>query len=114
MDVSKKLVELILNADNDKNLGSYDLYELTHERTGCAEYFADYLIAHGVTLQEWISTDKRTPTEDDALDGYVAVVYDWGDGIKTKTISLVDVVITYPDLYDYWMPLNLPQPPKGE
>ena len=53
-------------------------------------------------------------TEDDATDGYVAVVYDRGDGAKTKTISLVDVVIAHPDLYDYWMPLNLPQPPKGE
>ena len=58
MDVREKLVELILNADNDENLGAYDLYELTHERTGLAEYFADYLIAHGVTVQEcghWIS-----------------------------------------------------------
>jgi hypothetical protein len=75
---------------------------------------AESLIAHGVTVQEWISTDERMPTEDDATDGYVAVVYDWGDGVKTKTISLVDVVIAHPDLYDYWMPLNLPQPPKGE
>jgi hypothetical protein len=65
-------------------------------------------------VQEWISTDERMPTEDDATDGYVAVVYSWGDCVKTKTISLVDVVIAHPDLYDYWMPLNLPQPPKGE
>ena len=75
---------------------------------------ADNLIANGITVQEWISTDERMPTKDDATDGYVAVVYDWGDGVKTKTISLVDVVIAHPDLYDYWMPLNLPQPPKGE
>ena len=75
---------------------------------------ADILIANGVTVQEWISTDEKMPTEDDATDGYVAVVYVWGDGVKTKTISLVDIVIAHPDLYDYWMPLNLPQPPKGE
>ena len=71
-------------------------------------------LKNGVTVQEWISTDERIPTEDDATDGYVAVVYAWGDDVKTKTISLVDVVIAHPDLYDYWMPLNLPQPPKGE
>jgi hypothetical protein len=71
-------------------------------------------LKNGVTVQEWISTDERMPTEDDATDGYVAVVYSWGDCVKTKTISLVDVVIAHPDLYDYWMPLNLPQPPKGE
>jgi hypothetical protein len=52
MDVREKLVVLILNADVDEKLGSYDFYELTHERTGCAEYFADYLIAHGVTVQD--------------------------------------------------------------
>ena len=75
---------------------------------------ADHLLANGVTVQEWISTDERMPTEDDAADGYVAVVYVCGSCVKTKTISLVDVVIAHPDLYDYWMPLNLPQAPKGE
>ena len=65
MDVREKLVELIINADVDDKLGSYDLYDLTHERTGCAEYFADYLIAHGVTVQEWTSVKERTPTEAD-------------------------------------------------
>jgi hypothetical protein len=101
MDVREKLVEII-----QSSVG------------GCArhwaEVIADGLIANGVTVQEWISTDERMPTKDDATDGYVAAVYSWGDGVKTKTISLVDVVIAYPDLYDYWMPLNLPQPPKGE
>ena len=82
----------------------------TEKATRCIfEQMADHLIAHGVTVQEWISTDERMPTEDDATDGYVAVVYD-----GEKTTSLVDVVIAHPDLYDYWMPLNLPQPPKGE
>lgn len=63
MDIKEKLVELILNADNDQNLGLYDLYDLTHERTGCAKYFAEYLFAHGVTVQEWYSAENP-PKED--------------------------------------------------
>lgn len=104
MDVREKLVELIFAS----------LCRHIHKSCKLAENIADDLITNGVTVQEWISTDERMPTEDDATDGYVAVVYAWGDGVKTRTISLVDVVIAHPDLYDYWMPLNLPQPPKGE
>ncbi len=44
-----RLIELIRNADNDKNLGWYDLYDLCRGK-GCAEYFADYLIANGVIV----------------------------------------------------------------
>ena len=107
MDVREKLVELLKEIVAIQECGFGDPRP-TYETV------ASYLMSHGVTVQEWISTDERMPTEDDATDGYVAVVYAWGDGVKTKTISLVDVVIAHPDLYDYWMPLNLPQPPKGE
>ena len=113
MDVKEKLVELILNADNDKNLGWYDLYDLTHEKTGCAEYFSDYLIAHGVTVQEWISTDERMPTKEDAPTEYVFTAYANGNCYNVD-IALWDTVIAHPDLYDYWMQMTLPQPPKGE
>lgn len=44
-----RLIELIRNADNDKNLGWYDLYDLCRGK-GCAEYFADYLLANGVIV----------------------------------------------------------------
>jgi hypothetical protein len=111
MDVREKLVELkkVLRECLHFN---YD--EFSCDMSLDVDLTAENLIAHGVTVQEWISTDERMPTEDDATDGYVAVVYAWGDGVKTKTISLIDVVVAHPDLYDYWMPLNLPQPPKGE
>ena len=103
MDTKEKLVELISSTP----------FVGFSSRTA-VEHVANWLVQNRVTVQEWISTGERMPTEDDATDGYVAVVYAWGDGVKTKTISLVDVVIAHPDLYDYWMPLNLPQPPKGE
>ena len=46
----ERLVELIRNADNDKNLGWYDLYDLCEERSDCAEYFADYLMSNNVVV----------------------------------------------------------------
>lgn len=103
MSGREKLIEILQYGMDKWNLFKFE-----------AEEFADLLIKNGVTVQEWISTDERMPTEDDATDGYVSVIYARVDGVNTKTISLVDVVIAHPDLYDYWMPLNLPQPPKGE
>ena len=47
----ERLVELIKNAKNDKNLCWYDLYDLCSEDGCCAEEFADYLIANGVTVE---------------------------------------------------------------
>ena len=46
----ERLVELIKNAKNDKNLCWYDLYDLCSEDGCCAEYFADYLIANNVVV----------------------------------------------------------------
>lgn len=46
----ERLVELIKNADNDKNLGWYDLYDLCDKKGGCAEYFADYLMSNNVVV----------------------------------------------------------------
>ena len=119
MDVREKLAELL---DEAEEWADHKCDELDCEtcyagkmKGNCVQkLMVDRLIAHGVTVQEWISTNERIPTEDDATDEYVAVIYTLGDSVKIKTISLVDVVIAHPDLYDYWMPLNLPQPPKGE
>ena len=57
MDVREKLVELldIIIQPGQKTLGD----------------IADYLISHGVTVQEWISVDDRLPDD----SGYYLVVY---------------------------------------
>ena len=50
MDVREKLIDLIIDAKRtDPEEGSF------------TEYLADYLIAHGVTVQEWISVKDRLP-----------------------------------------------------
>ena len=99
MDVREKLVELldIIIQPGQKTLGD----------------IADHLIAHGVTVQEWISTDKRMPTQEDATTEYVFTAYK-NKNCYDVNISLWDTIIAYPDLYDYWMPLPMPEPPKGE
>ena len=51
MDVREKLVELLRDV---QYLG------------GLEEKIADHLIENGVTVQEWISADKRMPTQEDA------------------------------------------------
>ena len=59
MDVRKKLVELLKEISYDQKLCWYDLWDM---REG-AEDIADLLIAHGVTVQEWISVKDRLPDE---------------------------------------------------
>ena len=52
MDVKEKLVELLDNAiiDSDDNYGFPNTTQV-----------ADHLIAHGVTVQEWISVEDELP-----------------------------------------------------
>ena len=72
----------------------------------------DYLIAHGVTVQEWISVTERLPLNDTYIlattDGVVVPVYWHNDRFYAFTANGVATVggVTH------WMPL--PQPPKGE
>ena len=117
MDVREKLVEL-LDEVHHKPLGKEYL-----ERLGT---IADYLIAHGVTVQEWISVKDRLPDKDGC---YIVTACDegcsCGDGIW------YDTVVTEAEHYKgewswnengteyditgfvtHWLPL--PQPPKGE
>ena len=109
MDVREKLVELIHNADNDKNLGWYDLYDLTHEKTGCAEYFADYLMAHGVTVQE--QNGKGCPYCDiaKANEGVINTAL-WVKEPETSKWTMMGKRLKFCPMCGR----KLPQPPKGE
>lgn len=104
MDVSEKLIDLILDAKRtDPEKGSF------------TEYLADYLINNGVTVQEWISVKERLPQEKvDCIvhykhaycdnDDYWAIGMCFYDGEKFR-IDLAYKVT-------HWMPM--PNPPKGE
>lgn len=108
--IRKKLVELIRSG--------------RMVREGIVELFADYLLANGVTIQQWIPASEP-PKEDGRYNVYIA----------DKVHACVDAVRFYKDgvgslhknvwaRYDcedgyyevkhitHWMPL--PTPPKGE
>ena len=102
----EKLVELILSTD----------LSLSYSRESDALNIADVLIAHGVTVQEWIPVKDMMPE----AGGYVVCIAKrnpfsrfmpmvariekngWVNPITEQYISEVT----------YWMPM--PEPPKGE
>ncbi len=111
-----RLIELIQNAVN-----------------GCArhwaEIIADYLLANGVTVQEWISVKDRLP-EDDLLDDNTRKTVKCLVAIKAKNGVTVRTQMRFKDHtykdgkrkeywrwklahgdVTHWMPL--PPPPKG-
>ena len=119
MDARGKLVELL-----QVDLSGSDGYE--------PELIADYLIANGVTVQEWIPVTERLPEEDGdylvfkrfAGNAWSDVVSFAKDGRKVGECAFGEkwqnVWYYYDSEWGYirtdavtnWMPL--PQPPKGE
>ena len=115
MDVREKLVEL---CEDLETLPCCDTYE------GQAEY----LLSHGVTVQEWISVEEHLPQENEpegAICEQVQVLLDNGVvstgwcNRRTKLWWHLNYGETYFTGCDYehtpviaWQPLA--QPPKGE
>ena len=76
----------------------------------CRDYLkADHLIAHGVTVQEWISVKDRLPIEEDAINGGFVLAYTAENKV---IIALWSDVCRFSEFVTHWMPL--PEPPKGE
>ena len=126
MDVREKLVELIkegirkgLRAKGDDRL-DYSFEDV-----------ADYLIAHGVTVQEWINSEEMLP-EFPCLavdvngnsvfipDGILTIKDKHGEWCINASLAKefrlingakIDALI-WENRIAYWMPI--PQPPKGE
>ena len=120
MDVMGKLVELIESA---RYCGS-----------NTSEEIAENLIAHGVTVQEWINSEEMLP-EFPCLaldvngnsvfipDGIITIKDKHGEwcinASLAKEVRLIDGTkidaLIWENRIAYWMPLpKLPQPPKGE
>ena len=124
MDVREKLVELIEKASYECDEGTRDLYDMREVADG----IADFLIAHGVTVQEWISVKEQLPQENEpegALCEDVQVLLNNGKvsvgwcNRRTKLWYHMDYGEDYFTSNDYdhtpvvaWMPLS--EPPKGE
>lgn len=72
-------------------------------------FAADYLLAHGVTVQEWVSVEDALPTLNEVVIGYdkrfgvhacMCEGFIWSDNVPALTMPT------------HWMPL--PAPPKEE
>ena len=121
MDARGKLVELL-----QVDLSGSDGYE--------PELIADYLIANGVTVQEWIPVTERLPDEHESLFAHYKGTDKWCDGMFMTISDLVIVCAEYengerivktanttegiwkvkdsfyPCRVTHWMPL--PEPPE--
>ena len=101
MDVREKLVELLTNSPQ------LDVLDWT---TGWEEA-ANYLIAHGVTIQEWIPVAERLP---ESGKESVLIALRWGEvdiGLCEDGRWRSEFVNEYEDgEVTHWMPL--PKHPK--
>ena len=114
MDVRERLVELLRNSPHLDAIKGYKGNDCTFEQG------ADWLIAHGVTVQEWVSVDDRLPEEGE----YVLCVlkgFNYGGKIQVCKFVPADKFKDKPYFENFrngfpsvthWMPL--PNPPKGE
>ena len=98
MDVREKLVELLT-----------EFYGCDPMYYGIdALSIAQHLIAHGVTVQEWISVDDRLPEPFDSVlvfrDGKIMIDHHEENGWFAYDLNGKRAT--------HWMPI--PQPPKGE
>ena len=125
MDVREKLVELLDNAiiDSDDNYGFPNTNQV-----------ANHLIAHGVTVQEWIPASEL-PEEHDSIWAKLYGTKSWRPGLFRKcsydVLACVEKkdgsrrvisIRTYDGKWDNnklneetvicWQ--SMPQPPKGE
>ena len=112
MDVREKLVELLLQEDDVckpnecKDCGANG--SCYYHRT------ADKMIAHGVTVQEWISVKEHLPQNFVSVLGYMT---DAGEFPPVRECYTVGNAFFFPALGDihavsHWC--EMPQPPKGE
>ena len=106
MDLMEKLVELLTNSPQ------LDVLDWT---TGWEEA-ANYLIAYGVTVQEWISVEDRLPEADVAVLARCFYHESWRTLVcytsKRNTGEWYISAVGQWVQVTHWMPL--PQPPKGE
>ena len=109
MNVREKLVELLRNSPHLDTVKGYKGNDCTFEQG------ADWLIAHGVTVQEWVSVDDELPEDDSDVLAYLRIGEEsricpanyakgmWFDWIFNTPVT---------ESITHWMPI--PHPPKGE
>ena len=112
MDVRENLVEILENS-----------FKKQYEKRGLltAPHTVEDLIAHGVTVQEWISVKDKLPENDGQYLIFTTQYFtpdhideiDHIDGIEISGYSKRFWFLSKNGIYaKYWC--EMPQPPKGE
>lgn len=111
--VKEKLVELLCKVQDYGTKNTCEECSVTVECKG-NETVADHLIAHGVTVREWVPVTERLPEKCDDYILAVAkdAVYDRTAIVKYIDGEWWDLFYGHIEKEFYWMPL--PEPPKGE
>ena len=104
MDVRGKLVEILKQAPFEGKVLDEWWFEEKIKR------IADHLIAHGVTVQEWISVKDRLPDDDEVVIICTDKNFVYAGELIGDTWFLDND--SWTATVTHWMPL--PKPPKGE
>ena len=110
MDVREKLVELVGQVQ-DCGCDVTDVVQMNYVENTT---LVDHLIAHCVTVQEWLSVSERLPQNFVSVLGYMT---DAGEFPPVRECYTVGNAFFFPALGDvhpvsHWC--EMPQPPKGE
>ena len=110
MDVREKLVELIYRAHHNASC----VIDYGGSEWEALEEEARYLLANGVTVQEWISVKERLPENFISVLGYMT---DAGEFPPVRECYTVGNAFFFPALGDvhqvsHWC--EMPKPQKGE
>lgn len=115
MDIREKVAGLLNEAGDNVFIVSNQ--PVAPQRKRIWGEIADYLVANGVTVQEWVPVTERLPEEDDlvlcigARGGMFLGTRPWLYGDETS--AYFSVPNSRRSRYaTHWMPL--PQPPKGD
>ena len=108
MEVREKLVELLKTSACPSTFICDPTCKYYGFENCFPERFADYLIANGVTVQEWISVNDRLPEQGEEA---ICIAAD-GDMMIGKYTEWGWMFPCYFEDLTHWMPI--PDPPKGE
>lgn len=102
MDVKEKLMEIVKKAAYSSLPSNTEDFHLN--------MFVMNLLAHGVTVQEWVSVDDRLPEDDEVVIIFTDKNFVYAGELIGDTWFLDND--NWTETVTHWMPM--PDPPKGE